>query len=171
MTGSVPEKPSIAQYRVEIVVALIAATAVVGAAVVTGGFGLLSGSHSASSSAHGNVSANGGSSRNDASCVSGGVVVQGTVNCTPVAKQPSGQLRVISAPADPGRFLTSRSRRTSGCRRRTLAGRNSMIKAAWTSHAALFKVTLISAELRRQPDVRRERDVKNARISRDDLHP
>jgi hypothetical protein len=85
--------------RVQIVVALIAAAAVILAATVTSGFGLLS-----SGPATGSVTANGGNSQSDASCVSGGVVVQGTVNCATVTKEPSGQLRATIVPTDPGVF-------------------------------------------------------------------
>lgn len=59
------------------VAAVGAVVAAIAGALITGGFGLLSDD---SGPQHG-ASANGGSSRNVGSCVSGGVVVEGTVNC------------------------------------------------------------------------------------------
>jgi hypothetical protein len=83
-------------------IALLGAGAAVVVALVTGAFALLSNGDSAPRPAP--ITATGGHSRNNASCVSGGVIVQGTVNCAPVAKHPSGQLRVAILPAAPDVF-------------------------------------------------------------------
>jgi hypothetical protein len=67
-------------HRTQVAIAVIGAAAVVLAAVLTSG--LLSNDGSPPSAGPSN-NATGGYSRNTGSCVSGGVVVRGTINCSP----------------------------------------------------------------------------------------
>jgi hypothetical protein len=93
-------QPQPSGHRTQIAVAVIAAVGAIVVAVVTGVLPLFSGGPSSASS----VVADGGSSTNHGSCVSGGVVVQGTVNCGASRPAPSGakSLRLTVAPQDPG---------------------------------------------------------------------
>lgn len=90
--------------RTEIIVAAVGAVGVIVVALVTGLFGLLSGDGGATEPTA-TVIASGGSSTNSNSCVSGGVVVQGTVNCAPSPAPQGGEsLRLTVVPRGPRIF-------------------------------------------------------------------
>jgi hypothetical protein len=98
-----------------VAIAVIGAVAVVVAALITSGFGLLSND----SSTPGKVTlnnANGGGSRNTGACVSGGVVVEGTINCSPAARHrfEARFQRQVAATCSSVRSLSKRNTLLSG---------------------------------------------------------
>lgn len=130
-------QPSSESHRTHILGAIIAAAAVVTAAAVTGGFGLISSGTGSSSPI---VSANGGNSRN-VSCVGGGAVVQGTVNCASITKEPFGQLRATIVLADPGVFHLAFSKDV-GLPPENTGWQELHDEGGVDVHTALFKATL-----------------------------
>jgi hypothetical protein len=129
-------EPSSESHRTHILGAIIAAAAVVIAAAVTGGFGLLTSDGSSAPT----VSANGGNSRNT-SCVGGGAVVQGTVNCASITKEPSGQLRATIVLSDPGAFDLAFAK-DIGLPAENTGWQELHDQGGVDVHTALFKVTL-----------------------------
>jgi len=135
VTTSQQHEPS-GESRRPILGAIIAAAAVVIAAAVAGVFALLGSDPSSGPT----VSANGGNSRNT-SCVGGGAVVQGTVNCASITKEPSGQLRATIVLSDPGVFYLAFAK-DIGLPAENTGWQELHDQGGVDVHTALFKVTL-----------------------------